>query len=86
MKVAGLPEGVRYVERDLLAINMAQGSWAGEWRGIAVTCVCCGRCDRLASRNQEVLRNMSDAEARRVFESHGWTVSPTRCPEHVGVE
>lgn len=45
-----------------------------------VTCVVCGREAR--SDDSE---GVSDAELTREFEARGWTVKPTRCPEHVGV-
>lgn len=82
---ATVPKGVRYVESDLLGIMVAGRVCSGGWRGIAVTCVICGRRDRLAAEDQQVLIDMSDGEAQEIFEARGWTVSPTRCPEHVGV-
>lgn len=46
----------------------------------AITCTICRRETRI--RESE---GVSDAELTRQFEEKGWTIKPTRCPEHVGM-
>ena len=83
-----LPVGVRYIENDLLGIQMAQVTFSLPRNGIWVDCVRCGRRDRLAG---DATARMTEEKARAIFEDKGWTVKRpgprqscrTLCPEHV---
>lgn len=46
-----------------------------------VECAATG-CRR--TKRYDYSEGVSDAELTSWFEDQGWTVSPTRCPEHVG--
>lgn len=46
-----------------------------------VECAASG-CRR--TKRYDYSEGVSDAELTRRFEDQGWTVSPTRCPEHIG--
>ena len=70
---------VCYEANVLLALAGAGNNFSERKRGVWVDCVVCGRRDAL--RGDDALA-LSDDEATVVFESHGWSVLPTLCPEH----
>lgn len=42
----------------------------------------CGECGATASEGQS--EGVSDESLTERFEARGWTVRPTRCPDHAG--
>jgi len=73
------PRGTRYIPNDVLGIQVAGRPVNLGVNGVFVDCIDCGRRDRLDGDNVE---RVTDDEARDFFETHGWTVTPTRCPDH----
>lgn len=80
-----LPRDTRYIENDTDGgIQMAQVVFGGTPIGIWVDCIECDRRDRIApvrGTGYDATEAMSIDHAEAIFRDHGWTVSPTRCPD-----
>jgi hypothetical protein len=66
----------------ILGIQSGGGVCFGGSNMIFADCMCCDTSIMLRFDLATEVSAVSDAEARRIFEAAGWTISPTRCPEH----
>lgn len=83
--VIALPRATRYIENDSLGIMVAGRVCNFGINGIFVDCIECGRRDRIAPTSgseRDATERISDDHAEAIFRSRGWTVGPTRCPDH----
>jgi hypothetical protein len=51
---------------------------------IFADCMLCDKSIMLRFDSSEEVDAVSDDEAHKTFEAAGWTIGPTRCPQHVG--
>lgn len=79
-----LPTGARYVENAPYGIATGGGSVVfGGTSGVFVECIECSRRD--AIQPFMLANKLSDVQATEVFNEHGWTVTPTLCPDCAGL-